>query len=88
MGGVVGRRPLGYNGGEDRCQICEIRGHTQCRLLCSYHCSTLHCAQCREVKGGLKWEKVPVRRSTTESDPQFFHLMLFSDDNKAQKVLI
>ena len=21
---------LGYNGGEDRCQICEIRGHTQC----------------------------------------------------------
>lgn len=29
-----------------------------------------------------------MRRSTTESDPQFFHLMLFSDDNKAQKVLI
>ena len=42
MGGVVGRRPLGYNGGEDRCQICEIRGHTQCRLLCHARTTAPH----------------------------------------------
>ena len=46
--GQVGR--LGYNGGEDRCQICEIRGHTQCRL----HCTALQSSR-KYVKMGGRW---------------------------------
>ena len=58
---------LGYNGGEDRCQICEIRGHTQC---------------CRAVKmgkvGGGHTQNATLRFLVMLLSMVFYHVLLQS----------